>query len=168
MKRREFITGLGAAAAWPLLARAQLAGRERRIGVLMSFKENDPQAKALLSAFTQGLSELGWIDGRGVRIDVRWAASDVDRMPVFAKELIDLKPDVILADSTPEAAALQRETGTIPIVFVTVSDPVGAGFVAGLPRPGGNLTGFMFQEASMGANCSDCSRRSRLPSSGPR
>ena len=150
MRRREFIAGLGGAAAWPLAARAQQADRVRRIGVLMAFDENDPEAKAHLSAFTQGLAELGWTDGRNLRMDVRWAAGNVDRARMFAKELVDLQPDVILADTTPVTAALQRETRTIPIVFATVADPVGAGFVASLARPGGNITGFSNLEASMG------------------
>jgi ABC transporter substrate binding protein len=122
--------------------RRRRLGRVRRIGVLMAVDENDPAAKAQLSRFTQGLSELGWSDGRNLRTVVRWAAGDVDRMRMFAKELVELKPDVILANTTPVVAALQRETRTIPIVFVIVSDPVGSGFVASLPRPGGNITGF--------------------------
>ena len=121
----------------------------RRIGVLMAFDENDPEGKARLSGFTQGLAELGWTDGRNLRMDVRWAAGNVDRMRMFAKELVDLQPDVILAGATPATAALQRETRTIPIVFAIVADPVGAGFVASLPRPGGNITGFSNIEASM-------------------
>jgi putative tryptophan/tyrosine transport system substrate-binding protein len=151
MKRREFITLLGgAAAAWPLAARAQQPERMRRIGVLMAFDENDPKTKDWLSNFTQGLAELGWTDGRTVRMDVRWAAGSVDRMRTFAKELVQLQPDLIVAGATPATAALQRETRAIPIVFVVVSDPVGAGFVAGLPRPGGNITGFTNVEAAMG------------------
>jgi putative ABC transport system substrate-binding protein len=122
----------------------------RRVGVLMEWNENDPEAKAFFSGFTQGLAELGWTDGRNMRMDVRWAASNVDRMRILAKELVDLQPDVILAGATPATAALRRETQTIPIVFAAVSDPVGDGFVAGLPRPGGNLTGFINLEASMG------------------
>ena len=150
MRRREFIAALGGAAAWPLMARAQQPERMRRIGVLMAFDENDPKTKDWLSSFTQGLADLGWADGRTVRTDVRWAAGNVDRMRTFAKELIDLKPDVILAGTTPATAALQRETRAIPIVFVIVSDPVGSGFVAGLPRPGGNITGFTNVEAALG------------------
>jgi putative ABC transport system substrate-binding protein len=150
MRRREFIAGLGGAAAWALVARAQQPERMRRIGVLMALVEGDPYEKALLSAFTQGLGELGWTDGRNLRMDVRWAAGNVDRMRMFAKELVDLQPDVIFADATPTTAAFQRETRTIPIVFVIVSDPVGSGFVAGLPRPGGNITGFTHLESSMG------------------
>ncbi len=151
MRRREFITGVGGAAvSWPLAARAQQPERMRRIGVLMPFAENDPDAVAQLSGFLQGLAQLGWTDGRNVRMELRWAVGSVDRTRMFAKELVDLQPDVILAHSTPATAALQRETRTIPIVFAVVSDPVGVGFVASLPRPGGNLTGFIHMEASIG------------------
>jgi putative ABC transport system substrate-binding protein len=149
MRRRDFIAGFAAAAAWPLAARAQQGDRMRRIGVLMSRDENDPDGKAQLSGVMQGLAELGWTDGRNLRMDVRWAAGNVDRMRMFAKELVDLQPDVIVTSSTPTTAALQRETRTIPIVFVSPSDPVGEGFVAGLSRPGGNLTGFTDVEAAM-------------------
>jgi putative tryptophan/tyrosine transport system substrate-binding protein len=149
MKRREFVAGLGSAAALPLAARAQQPDRIRRIGVLMALNENDPSAKGYLSAFTQGLAELGWIDGRNLRMDVRWAAGNVERMRMFAKELVDFQPDVIVAQGTPVTHALQQRNRTILIVFVAVADPVGAGFVASLPRPGGNLTGFISQEASM-------------------
>jgi putative ABC transport system substrate-binding protein len=143
MRRREFITLLGgAAAAWPLAARAQQGERMRRIGVLMEPPEDDPEGKAHLSGFTQALGELGWTDGRNLRMDVRWAAGSFERTRMFAKELVDLQPDVILARGTPATAAFQRETRTIPIVFVAVGDPVGSGFVASLPRPGGNITGF--------------------------
>jgi len=151
VKRREFIAGLGGtAAAWPFVARAQQPDSMRRIGVMMGVGEGDPEGKAQLSGFTQGLAELGWIDGRNVRMDIRWTAGKVDRMQSLAKELVDLQPDVILSHSTPLIAALQRETRTIPIVFLTVADPVGAGFVASLPRPGGNITGFISLEAAMG------------------
>ena len=149
MKRREFIAGLGSAAAWSVVARAQQGERLRRIGALMAYDENDPEAKTYLSGFTQGLAQLGWTDGRNMRIDVRWAAGDVDRARIFAKGLVDLQPDVILASTTPVIAALQRETRTIPIVFALVGDPVGEGFVAGLPHPGGNITGFKSQEDTM-------------------
>jgi putative ABC transport system substrate-binding protein len=150
MRRREFITLIGGTVvAWPRAARAQQPGRMRRIGVLMEFDENDPEAKANLAGFTRGLAELGWTDGRNLRMDIRWAAADVDRTRMFAKELVDLQPEMILANTTPVTAALQRETRTIPIVFVNVADPIGAGFVASLPRPGGNLTGFISQEAAM-------------------
>ncbi len=151
MRRRDFIAGLGGAAvAWPFAARAQKAELVRRIGVLMPDDENDPEPKVWLSRFTQGLHDFGWTDGRNMRMDVRWATGDIDRMRMFAKELIDLQSDVILSNSTPVTAVLQRETRTIPIVFVAVADPVGNGFVAGLARPGGNVTGFISQEASMG------------------
>jgi len=151
MKRREFITLLGgAAAAWPLAAHAQQGQPRRRICALMAFNENDPRAQGWLSRFSQGLSELGWSNGSNVRMEVRWAANDVDRMHRFAKELVGLQPDVILAFGTPVTAALQRETRTIPIVFAIVSDPVGEGFVSSLSHPGGNITGFHNSEASIG------------------
>src|SRR6516164_7759601 len=150
MKRHEFITLLsGAAAAWPITARSQQVEGVRRIGVLMGADEDDPQRTGWLSAFTQGLAELGWTNGRNLRMDVRWAGENVDRMRMFAKELVELQPDVILSHTTPATAALQRQTRTIPIVFTFVGDPVGEGFVAGLPRPGGNITGFIPQEESM-------------------
>jgi len=118
-RRREFITLLGgAAAAWPLATRAQQAERVRRIGVLLSLEESDPEGKAQLSGLTQGLAELGWIDGRNLRMEVRRGGGDVDRIRTFAKELVALQPDVIVAQGTPATAALQRETRTIPIVFV--------------------------------------------------
>ena len=148
MRRREFIAGLAGAAAWPLAVRAQQSERMRRLGVFIPREENEPEAKGWLSAFTQGLAELGWTDGRNVRIDVRWA-SGIDRARMYAKELVDLQPDVILSQSTPVTAAFQRETRTIPIVFVFVADPVGSGFVASLPRPSGNITGFIDEEAGM-------------------
>jgi putative tryptophan/tyrosine transport system substrate-binding protein len=127
VRRRTFITLLGGAAAWPLAARAQQpAERMRRIGVLMSV-ENDADGKAQLSGFIQGLAEIGWTDGRNLRMDIRWGGGDVNRIRTFAKELVALQPDVILAHGTPATAALQRETRTIPIVFVTVTDPVEMG-----------------------------------------
>ena len=149
MRRREFIGGLGSTVGWPLAAQAQPAERVHLIGVLMAYDENDPEAKRWLSAFMQGLAELGWSGGHTLRMDVRWATGNIDRMGMFAKELVGLRPDVILASGTPGTAALQRETRTIPIVFVPVSDPVGSGFVASLPRPGGNITGFISYEASL-------------------
>jgi putative tryptophan/tyrosine transport system substrate-binding protein len=148
MRRREFITGLGAA-AWPLVARAQRGEGVRHVGVLLPLSEDDPYEKAMLSAFNRGLAELGWNSGRNLRMDVRYTANDLDRARLYAKELVGLQPDVILADSTPQTDALQRETRTIPIVFVAVSDPVGSGFVASLPRPGGNLTGFSNQDSTL-------------------
>jgi putative ABC transport system substrate-binding protein len=149
IRRREFIVGLGGAVAWPLAVQGQQGERVRRIGVLSPNNENDPYVRAFLSAFARGLAELGWSDGRNLRMDVRGAAGNLDRVGMYAKELVGLQPDVILADSTPQTAALQRETQTIPIVFVTVSDPVGSGFVASLSRPGRNLTGFIPWEPTM-------------------
>ncbi len=150
MKRREFVTLLGAAAAgWPLAAHAQQSGQRRRIGVLLGGAADDPQIVAGLAAFKTALGELGWIDGRNIHIDYRFAAADVDRMQTFAKELVALQPDLLMGQTTPVVAALQRETKTIPIVFVIVSDPVGSGFVESLPRPGGNITGFINIEASL-------------------
>jgi len=143
MKRREFITLLGGAAvAWPLAARAQQPERMRRIGVLMSVAANDPEGEARLTAFLQGLQQLGWTDGRNVRIDIRWGAGDPDRYRRYAAELVALAPDVILAASSSALEPLQQATRTAPIVFVTIADPVGAGFVNSLARPGGNATGF--------------------------
>jgi putative ABC transport system substrate-binding protein len=150
IQRRDFIAGLGSAAAWPLTARAQQPDRGQRVGVLMAPDETDPQGKARISGFTQRLAELGWTEGRNLQMDVRWAADNLDRMRLFAKELVGLKPDVILATSTPVTAALQGETRTIPIVFANINDPVGSGFVASLPRPGGNITGLINVEATMG------------------
>ena len=145
--RREFITLLGgAAAALPLAARAQQSQQMRRIGVLMGWNETDREAQSNLAAFVQELQQLGWTDGRNMRIDYRWSNGDVDRMQIFAKELADSAPDAILAHTTPVTAALQQATRTIPIVFVIVSDPVGEGFVAGLSHPGGNITGFIHTE----------------------
>ena len=152
MKRREFITLLGgAAAAWPLATRAQQPERTRRIGVLMSMDESDPEGQAHLAGFTQRLSELGWTPDRNLQMEVRWGAADIARIRTFAKELAAMQPDLIVSQGTPVTAALQRETRTIPIVFVTVTDPVGDGFVAGLPRPGGNITGFLTSESGITA-----------------
>jgi putative tryptophan/tyrosine transport system substrate-binding protein len=151
MRRRDFIAGLvGATAASSLAVHAEQSDRVRRVGVLVPANENDPEAKALLSWFTQGLAELGWTEGRNVRIDVRWAAGGVEQVRALARELVDLQPEIIFVNATPMTAALQAETRTIPIVFTGVSDPVGSGFIANVPRPGGNLTGFIDLEASMG------------------
>jgi putative tryptophan/tyrosine transport system substrate-binding protein len=148
MKRREFITLLGGAAARPLAASAQQSDQVRRIGTLLALAEDDPETKARLAAFRQGLEKRGWSEGRNVRIDYRFAP-DSAQVQVLAKELVALQPDVILAQSTPVTAALQRESRTIPIVFAIVADPIGSGFVASLPRPGGNITGVMLYEASV-------------------
>jgi putative tryptophan/tyrosine transport system substrate-binding protein len=150
MRRREFITFLGgAAAAWSVAARAQQADRIRRIGVLMNFPSTDPEGQALLAEFTRSLAELGWTEGRNVRIDVRWGASNVDLLRTFAKELVGFQPDVLLATSTPVTAALASETQTIPIVFALVADPISSRFVASLSHPGGNITGLSVLEASI-------------------
>ena len=147
--RREFITLVGGAAAWPLTARAQQGERLRRVGVLTGIAEEDVQAQPQLATFNRALQELGWIDGRNLQIDHRFGAADVDRMQRFAKELVSFQPDVIVGATTPVVAALARETKTIPIVFVVVSDPVGSGFVSSFSRPRGNITGFVNIEASM-------------------
>jgi putative ABC transport system substrate-binding protein len=149
VRRRQFIAGFVGAALGPLVARAQQGKQLRRIGVLIGWEENDPEARALLSGFTRGLADHGWIDGQNVRVDVRWGAGNVDRMRDSAKELVELRPDVLLAHATPATAALQQMTRTIPIVFSGVSDPIGPGFVASLGRPGGNITGFSDLEASL-------------------
>jgi putative tryptophan/tyrosine transport system substrate-binding protein len=143
MNRREVITLIGGAAvAWPLAARAQQPERTRRIGVLMNASSDDKDGQARVIAFVQALQELGWTDGRNARIDIRWGAGDAERYRGYAAELVALAPDVILAPTSAVVAALQRATRTVPIVFVGVIDPVGAGFVASLARPGGNTTGF--------------------------
>ena len=150
MQRREFITGLSSAtAAWPLTARAQQPDRIRRIGVLMAYAEDDPEGIVRVAKFRQELERLGWSEGLNVRIDYRFTAARADQFQVLAKELVALHPDVILAHATGNAAALQQETRAIPIVFVNVSDPIGAGFVTSLARPGGNLTGVLHYEASI-------------------
>ena len=146
MQRREFITLLGsAAAAWPLAVRAQQGERLRRIGVLMSTGADDPEGQARIAAFLGGLQRLGWTDGRNAQIDIRWPKSAVEARK-YASDLVVLAPDVILATGVYAGSLLQQETQTIPIVFVLVADPVGAGFVASLARPGGNVTGFSFSE----------------------
>jgi putative ABC transport system substrate-binding protein len=151
MIRREFITLLGGAAAWPLAARAQQGDRMRRIGVLMSGDENDLVYKPPLSAFTQAFADLGWTDGRNMRMDLRWGRADINRIRALAQELVGLQPDIILANGTPATLTVQRETKTIPIVVLSVSDPVASGLVERLDRPSGNITGFAdFGEASLG------------------
>ena len=149
MRRREFITLLGGAAAWPLTARAQPSERMRRIGVLMFLAEDDPGAKARIAAFIEGLQQLDWTVGRNVQIEIRWGAADAVRSRKYAAELVALAPDVIVAAGSETTAALREATRTLPIVFVAVSDPVGAGYVASLARPGGNVTGFTFVEYGM-------------------
>jgi putative ABC transport system substrate-binding protein len=152
MRRRNFIIGLASTtAAWPLAARAQQPDRVRRIGVLMGFPESDSQARGYFAAFRDGLHKLGWTDGLNVRIDTRWATpADADLMQRFAKELVALQPDLILSNTTPTTAALLQQTRSIAIVFATVADPVGSGFVASFPRPGGNVTGFAVSDTALG------------------
>jgi hypothetical protein len=145
--RRELLAALGgAAAAWPLAARAQQGERMRRVGVLMGGAGNDPVEQARLAAFLDGLQQLGWTDGRNVRIDTRWPAGDADRYRAYAAELVGLAPDVILASASASVAALQQASRRAPIVFANVIDPVGAGFVASLAQPGGSATGFTASE----------------------
>ena len=155
MRRRAFIALLGATVAYPLATRAQQPERIRRIGVLMALSEADQGAKALLYEFKRGLAESGWTDGSNILMDVRWTGGDVDLMRKFAKELVTLNPDVILANSTPVTLALQRETQTIPIVFAIVGDPLGSGFVASLAHPGRNITGLGMFEASIASKWLD-------------
>ena len=151
MKRRDFIKVIaGSVAAWPLAARAQQREKMRRIVVLMNLTADDPQSPVRLAAFLQGLRESGWTDGRNVRIEYLWSANDVERSRKYAAELVTLAPDVILASGSPAVAALQQATRTLPIVFVTVVDPVGSGFVDSLARPGGNITGFTLFEYGIG------------------
>jgi putative tryptophan/tyrosine transport system substrate-binding protein len=150
MRRRDFIAGLGSAAASSMVARGQQRENVRRIGILMYGNESDPDANERLAAFATALRSLGWSDQNNLQIDIRWASGEVDRMRMFARELVDLRPDVILATATPVTAALQRETKGTPIVFAAVADPVGESFVASLARPGANITGFVNVEASMG------------------
>jgi putative ABC transport system substrate-binding protein len=149
LRRREFIAALGGAAAWPLAARAQQGDRVRRIGVLMWGDENDPVTKPRVSASTQALADLGWAVGRNVWMDLRWTGDDINRSRALAQELVGLQPDVIVTGGTPATVALQRETWTIPIVFVNVGDPVAQRIVPRLDRPSGNITGFANLEASL-------------------
>jgi putative ABC transport system substrate-binding protein len=149
IRRREFITFLGGAAAWPLAAHAQQGDRVRRIGVLSPNDENDPVAKTWVSAFTQALADLGWTDGRNVRMDLRWGGGDINRTRALAQELVGLQPDVILTGGTPPTVALQGETRTIPIVVGNLFDPVASGIVPRLNQPGGNITGFAIFETTL-------------------
>jgi putative ABC transport system substrate-binding protein len=151
MHRRDFITLLGGAAAgWPLAARAQRAGPMRRIGVLMGRLASDPEGQNQAAALQRGLEELGWLSGRNVEIDYRWQTDDDSQRQAFARELVALKPDILVANSTPALAAAREATTTIPIVFVAIADPVAQGFIQGLARPGGIITGFATEEPSMG------------------
>jgi putative ABC transport system substrate-binding protein len=149
VKRRDVLALIGSAAAWPLAARAQQGERMRRIGVLMAFAENDPDAQANITAFQHALQKLGWTDSGNVHIDYRWGAGDPERIRAYAVELVGLKPDVILAVTALVLQPLRQETRSIPIVFTQIGDPVGSGLVASLPHPGGNITGFTPAEFSM-------------------
>jgi putative tryptophan/tyrosine transport system substrate-binding protein len=149
--RREFIAILGSAAAWPLAAHAQQRERMRRVGVLVNLAEGDSEGQARVAAFREALGKLGWTEGRELQIDYRWFAGDPDRARAYAAELVKLKPDVIFAASSSSLAALQRETRSLPIIFAQVADPVAAGFVASMARPGGNITGFAQFEYAIGA-----------------
>jgi putative ABC transport system substrate-binding protein len=152
LRRREFITVIGGAAvAWPIASRGEQPEPNRRVGVLMNLSENDLEAQRLLTAFREGLAQLGWGDGRNLRIDYRWAGGDIARVQVFAKELVELSPDLIVGYATPSIVALQHETRSIPIVFLSVTDPVGQGFITSLAHPGGNITGFSVFEFSLGS-----------------
>jgi putative ABC transport system substrate-binding protein len=150
IRRREFIAGLGGAVAWPFAVRAQQRERMRRIGVLMPLDENDPLVKPFVSAFTQALAGLGWTNGRNARMDLRWPGVAPNRIRALAQELVGLQPDIMLTNGAAATVGLQRETRTIPIVFVNVADPVAGGIVPRLDRPGGNVTGFAGNEATLG------------------
>jgi putative ABC transport system substrate-binding protein len=151
MRRRDFIKVVaGSASFWPLAAHAQQGERMRLIGVLMGWPESDPRAPSLLTAFRDALAKLGWMEGNNIRIELRWSTADADRMRTFAKELVDLRPDVIFSQTTPAITALARETRTIPIVFVLVSDPIGSGFAASLAHPRSNITGFTGNDPAIG------------------
>ncbi len=150
MRRREFITLVSAAVAWPIPLSAQQGDRMRRISVLMGYAENDSEAQSWIAAFREGLQKFGWTEGRNIRIDTRWVPSDADAMQRVAQELVALQPDLILSQLTPTTAALLQQTRTIPIIFAMVADPVGSGFVESLARPGGNVTGFVTLEGSLG------------------
>jgi putative tryptophan/tyrosine transport system substrate-binding protein len=161
VKRREFITLLGGAAvAWPLAARAQQIDRVRRIGVVAGNIEIDPEEQTRITAFRQRLAELGWIEGRSVSFDYRWAATDADRIRSHVAELVDLRPDVILTSGTPLTIAVQQQTRTIPIVFTLVADPVASGLVASLAHPGANITGLTNYEYAIGGKWLEALRES--------
>jgi putative ABC transport system substrate-binding protein len=150
MRRREFIAGLGGAAAWPFVARAQQPGRMRRIGVMLGLPENDPEAQVIAAALRDGLKEAGWIEGHNLRTDYRWQVSNPERARAAVTELLALAPDVIIPGTTQMLDAVKHANSSVPVVFVNVSDPVGTGFVESLARPGGNITGFTNFEYAMG------------------
>jgi putative tryptophan/tyrosine transport system substrate-binding protein len=151
MRRRDFIAIVGnAAIVWPLAVRAQQSGATRVVGLLTGLAESDPVGKSLIAAFRETLAKAGWAEGRNLRIEIRFGAADADRINVLAKELVDLRPDAIFAHTTPTVFALARETQTIPIVFMTITDPIRGGLVATVARPSGNLTGFTVDDPAMG------------------
>jgi len=169
MRRRDFITLIGGATAWPLAARAQQPDQVRRIGVLMCYAETDSDARAWYVAFREALQKLGWTEGRNIQIETRWATpDDAESMRRLAKELVAPQPNVILSSTTPTTTALLQQTRTIPIVFAIVADPIGSGFVASFARPGGKVTGFIFTEPTMAASGWNCSRRLHHASPGSR
>jgi putative ABC transport system substrate-binding protein len=151
LKRREFVMLAGGAVIWPIAARTQLADRTRLVGALMGFAESDPVAQSMVAAFRNALSKLGWTEGSNAHIELRWAGLDPEKINRMAKELADLRPDAILGQTTPVVRALARDMPTSPIVFITVSDPIGSGFVANLARPGGNITGFTVDDSALGS-----------------
>jgi putative tryptophan/tyrosine transport system substrate-binding protein len=162
MRRRTFIEGIAAlVAAWPLAARAQQGQRMRRIGMLMNLASDDAEEQARVAAFHQGLQQLGWMVGRNVQIDYRWGAGNADRIRKFAAELVALAPDVILSAGSPSVAALQQATSTVPVVFITVVDPVSSGFVDSLAQPGGNITGFAAYDYSISGKWLEVAQRDR-------
>jgi putative tryptophan/tyrosine transport system substrate-binding protein len=150
MRRRDFIQAIAVLTTWPLAARAQQGDRMRRLGILMAGAESDPHYQSDVAVFREGLQKLGWVDGQNIRIDLRWAGFDAETMRRYAKELIALQPDLILSNDTPTTATLLQQTRSVPIVFATVADPVGSGFVASFAQPGGNATGFSVYEGSLG------------------
>jgi putative ABC transport system substrate-binding protein len=152
MRRRTFIAALGGAAAWPLAVRAQPRDdKVRRVGVLMNFREGDTEGQARLAAFLQRMQELGWSEGRNLKLESRWSGADIERMRTAARDLVAMEPDLVIGVGTPAVSALTRETSSIPIIFTQVSDPVGSGLVTNLARPGGNVTGFTLFEFSIGS-----------------
>ena len=167
IRRREFIAGLGSAAAWPLASRAQQGERVRRIGILTQGAASDPEAATRVTAFVQGLQEAGWSVGRNVRMDVRWGGDNIYPFQQLARELVGSQPDIIVTSSTVATAAVQRETRTIPIVFTSVADPVASGIVPRLDRPGGNVTGFATLQASLGGKWLELLSEIAPGSSGP-
>jgi putative tryptophan/tyrosine transport system substrate-binding protein len=150
MRRREFVVGLGSAAAWPVLARAQQPGVVRRVGVLMNSVATDTEFQSYVAVFIRGLRQLGWVEGQNLRVDIRWNAGNAGLSQSYAAQLIGLMPDVILVASTTNLTAIRQATSTVPVVFVSVSDPVAQGFVASVRQPGGNITGFSRYEFSIG------------------